>query len=232
MIVFKALFVFCLLSFSLRFSVALDSITPSHSIRDGETLVSAGGSFELGFFSPGNSKGRYLGIWYRISTDVVVWVANRETPLYNHTGVLKVTHEGDIVLNSSGIVWSSNTSRAVASPVVQLLDSGNLVVKDENDNDLENFLWQSFDYPCHTLLPGMKLGIDFVTGQDRFLTSWKSMEDPAQGEFALRIDPRGFPQLIAVKGDEIKARAGSWNGLSFTGYARLRPNPIFEYQFG
>ena len=28
----------------------------------------------------------------------------------------------------------------------------------------------------------------------------------------------------------IKARAGSWNGLSFTGHG-LRPNPVFEYEF-
>ncbi|XP_075640681.1 G-type lectin S-receptor-like serine/threonine-protein kinase At4g27290 [Castanea sativa] len=148
-----------------RLSASFDTITPSHSIRDGETIVSAGGTFELGFFSPGNSKGRYLGIWYRISTEVVVWVANREAPIGNHSGVLKVTDEGDIILlnNTNSIVWSSNTSRAPASPVVQLLDSGNLVLKDGNGNNL-NFLWQSFDYPCDTLLPGMKLGKNFVTG--------------------------------------------------------------------
>ena len=163
----KPLFVFCLLSF-FRLSATIDTIIPSHSIRDGETLVSAGGTFELGFFSPGNSKGRYLGIWYRISTDTVVWVANRETPIANRSGVLKVTNEGDIVLfnNTNSTVWSSNTSRAAASPVVKLLDSGNLVVKDGNDNGLENLLWQSFDYPCDTLMPGMKLGKNFVTGRD------------------------------------------------------------------
>ena len=81
--------------------------------------------------------------------------------------------KGDIVLlsNTSSIVWSSNTSRTASSPVVQLLDSGNLVVKDGNDNNLENFLWQSFDYPCNTLIPGIKMGKNFVTGQDWFLTS-------------------------------------------------------------
>ncbi|CAL5393117.1 unnamed protein product [Camellia sinensis] len=33
------------------------------------------------------------------------------------------------------------------------MESGNLVVKDANDN----ILWESFDYPCDTPLPGMKL---------------------------------------------------------------------------
>ena len=113
-----------------------------------------------------------MGIWYGISTDAIVWVANRETPLDNNSGVLKITHEGDIVLlSNTSIVWSSNTSRTAFSPVVQLVDSGNLVVKDGNDNNLENFLWQSFDYPCNTLIPGIKMGKNFVTGQDWFLTS-------------------------------------------------------------
>ena len=233
MIVYKPFFVYLFLSSLLTFSATLDTITPSHSIRDGDTLVSAGGKFELGFFSLGNFTGRYLGIWYKISTDVVVWVANRETPLDNHLGVLKVTHEGDIVLlsNTNSIVWSSNKSRAAENPVVQLLDSGSLVVKDRNENDPEKFLWQSFDYPCDTLLPGMKLGRNFVTGLDKFLTSWKSTEDPALGELSLRIDTHGFPQLVVMKGDKIRSRPGPWNGLSFTGYVRLRPNPIFEYEF-
>ena len=71
MIVYKPLFVYCFLSSLLTFSATLDTIIPSHSIRDGETLVSAGGRFELGFFSPGNLKGQYLGIGYKISTDAV-----------------------------------------------------------------------------------------------------------------------------------------------------------------
>ena len=52
-------------------------------------------------------------------------VANRETSLDNHSGVLKVTHEGDIFLlsNTNSIVWSSITSRTTESPEVQLLDS-------------------------------------------------------------------------------------------------------------
>nr|DAD29480.1 TPA_asm: hypothetical protein HUJ06_030948 [Nelumbo nucifera] len=32
-----------------------------------------------------------------------------------------------------------------------------LVLKDGKDGSSESFLWQSFDYPCDTLLPGMKL---------------------------------------------------------------------------
>ncbi|GLT54018.1 hypothetical protein SLA2020_272520 [Shorea laevis] len=136
---FTHLFVYSFLFSSLlRTSITQDTITPSESIRDGGTLVSTGRSFELGFFSPGNSKSRYVGIWYTISSETVVWVANRNAPLNDHSGVLKVTDDGVLVLlnGTNSIVWSSNSSRsrAVENPVAQLLDTGNLVVKDGNEN--------------------------------------------------------------------------------------------------
>ncbi|CAL2253387.1 unnamed protein product [Prunus armeniaca] len=229
----------CFLFFSfLRISTTttLDTITPSRYIRDGETLVSAGRSFELGFFSPGASEGRYLGIWYTFDTEAVVWVANRETPLGNSSGVLKVTEQGVLVLlnSSNRIVWSSNSSTTAGNPVSQLLDSGNLVVKDGNETNPDKFLWQSFDYPCDTFLPEMKLGWDLVTGLDRYVSSWRSTEDPAPGEFSLPMDRRGFPQVDTMKGAKIMATAGSWNGICFTAYPyppQTRENQILGYEF-
>ncbi|KAG6487586.1 hypothetical protein ZIOFF_056174 [Zingiber officinale] len=42
-----------------------DSMTPNNSLIDGNTLISAGGVFQLGFFSPNqDSENGYLGIWY------------------------------------------------------------------------------------------------------------------------------------------------------------------------
>ncbi|KAG8502659.1 hypothetical protein CXB51_000145 [Gossypium anomalum] len=183
----------CLLLFFTTTTLALNTITPGQSIKDGETLVSAGGSFELGFFSPKNSKGRYVGIWYKkVSTGTVVWVANRETPLSDASGVLSINHNGilSIMNRTKGIVWSSNTSRnAVEETIAQLLDSGNFVVKDRNDSDPTNFLWQSFDYPCDTFFPRMKLGRNFVTGFDWHISSWKSMQNPAPGRTLPTVNP-------------------------------------------
>ncbi|MED6202017.1 hypothetical protein PIB30_101191 [Stylosanthes scabra] len=214
-----------LFSSILRNSTSLDNITPLQSITDGETLISSGGTFELGFYSPGNSKGRYLGIWnHNISPKVVVWVANREKPLNNTSGVLKVTGKGLLLVlvngsTNSNIVWSSNTSRKVEgkwnNPVAQLLESGNLVVKDEHNDD--HFLWQSFDYPRDTLVPGMKLGWDLVTGLERTLTSSKSIDDPGRGDYTLRIDLHGDPQVFLMNGNTITIRVGPWNGLMFSG---------------
>ncbi|KAJ4970959.1 hypothetical protein NE237_004058 [Protea cynaroides] len=76
---------------------------------------------------------------------------------------------------SETVLWSTNASKA-ENPVAQLLDSGNLVIKDDSQ---ENHLWQSFDYPTNTLLPGMKLCWNLRTGLNRFLSSWKSDSDPS-----------------------------------------------------
>ncbi|XVE50435.1 hypothetical protein DITRI_Ditri01bG0162200 [Diplodiscus trichospermus] len=42
-----------------------------------------------------------------------------------------------------------------------LLDSGNLVVRDEKSN----ILWHSSDFPFDAFLPGMKLGYDIGNGK-------------------------------------------------------------------
>ena len=63
---------------------------------------------------------------------------------------------------------------------VELLDSGNLVLRDVVAG---TYLWQSFDYPSDTLLPGMKLGWDLRTGLKRSLSAWKNSEDPCPGRF-------------------------------------------------
>ena len=53
----------------------------------------------------------------------------------------------------------------------ELLDSRNLVMKNGNDGDSKNFVWQSFDYPCNTLLIGIKLVWNRVTDLDHYLSS-------------------------------------------------------------
>ncbi|KAI9187429.1 hypothetical protein LWI28_028075 [Acer negundo] len=172
--------------------------TLGQSIKDGETVVSAGEVYELGFFHPGKSSGRYLGIWYKNDGEKsVAWVGNRNTPISDSSGFLSINVQGSLVLrmiSTNEIVWSSNASTTLQNPVAVLLESGNLVVKDGNDNNPDNFLWQSFDYPCDTLLLDMKLGKNLVTGLDWSLSSWKSSDDPAPGDFTFKIDPRGSPQ--------------------------------------
>lgn len=209
-------------SMSFHFSITKDSLAVSQSIRDGETLVSAAGIIEAGFFSPGSSTRRYLGIWYRNESPLtVVWVANRNIPLQNKSGVLKLNEKGILELldDTNNPIWSSNISgKAVNNPIANLLDSGNFVVKNGQKTNKDSILWQSFDYPGDTLLEGMKLGWNLETGLESTVRSWKSVDDPAEGEYVIRIDLRGYPQIIEFKGSDIKLRAGSWNGLSTVRY--------------
>ncbi|XP_010065693.2 G-type lectin S-receptor-like serine/threonine-protein kinase At4g27290 isoform X1 [Eucalyptus grandis] len=222
----------CFMSLVLQISYALDSISAGQNITDGQTIVSAGGNFELGFFSPSNSKNRYVGISYeKLSTGRVVWVANRENPLKDSSGVLKLTPEGVLILLNltDGVVWSSNVSRLAQNPIAQLLDSANFVVKEENDNDLGNAIWQSFDHPCNSLLADMKLGKDREKGLDRYLTSWKSRDDPSPGDFTYRLDTSGYPQLILMNRSVVQSSSGPWNGIRFSGIPQLTQNAVFGF---
>ncbi|KAK1391742.1 G-type lectin S-receptor-like serine/threonine-protein kinase [Heracleum sosnowskyi] len=112
-----------LLSVSLNTIAAVDILRPNQTIKDGSTIVSAGGHFELGFTDIGTTTNRYVGIWYKkISIKTIVWIANRETPLDTTTGLLKLNSNGNLVIlnGSDYVVWSSNSSTSVNNPVVQL----------------------------------------------------------------------------------------------------------------
>lgn len=221
-------------------TTAADTISANQTIRDGETILSAQQTFEIGFFSPKNSTNRYVGIWYkRISPGTVMWVANRNTPLTNNSGELSLTLQGILVLrNATGnIIWSSSSANSsapsVKNPVAQLLDTGNFIVREETsgDPDNQNPIWQSFDFPTDTFVPGMKFGKDLVTGVERYFTSWKSEDDPSVGEHSVWIDTKGYPQLIVRDGRKIVFRAGPWNGVRFSGEPNLRPNSIYRFGF-
>ncbi|XP_039166658.1 G-type lectin S-receptor-like serine/threonine-protein kinase At1g11410 [Eucalyptus grandis] len=68
---------------------------------------------------------------------------------------------------------------------------------------------QSFDYPTDTYLPSMKLGLDRRTGLNRFVTSWKSEDDPAPGSCSYRFEPTGYPQYFLYKGQDPYWRGGA-----------------------
>ncbi|KAG6689470.1 hypothetical protein I3842_11G177000 [Carya illinoinensis] len=215
-------------------SSAADTITQSQSIIEGSTLISREGGFELGFFSLGSSTNRYLGIWYRnIPVKTVVWVANRRNPIEDSSGVLMINSTGNLVLLSqnTSVVWLANSTKEASSPILQLLDSGNLVLRDREEGNSENYLWQSFDHPSDTLLPGMKFGWDFRTGLDRRLSAWKNWDDPSPGDLTWGIELTNNPEAVMWKGSEKYFRSGPWNGPRYSGAPELRYNPVFEFNF-
>ncbi|KAI9093269.1 hypothetical protein K1719_027283 [Acacia pycnantha] len=217
----------------LEVFLAVFCVVQSQLITDGMTLVSEGGTFELGFFSPGSSQKRYLGVWYKnIPIQTVVWVANRNNPINGSSGILTLNSTGNLVLSQNDtVVWSTTSLRKPESPEALLLDSGNLVVRDKKDPNPEAFLWQGFDYPGDTFLPGMKFGWDLRTGLNRHMRAWKSPDDPATGDFSWGMVLYNYPDAYMMWGDQRFYRAGPWNGLRPTGSPQLKENPLFHFEF-
>jgi len=137
-----------------------------------------------------------------------VWVANRGSPVLGGVNAtqLKVLVNGSLAIvvdddqqQQGAVVWATpppppgtttaSASSSTGNATAQLLENGNLVLRVPG----AGVVWQSFDYPTDTLLPGMKLGIDFRTGLDRRMTSWRAARDPSPGDYTFRLDPRGSP---------------------------------------
>ncbi|GMY21598.1 G-type lectin S-receptor-like serine/threonine-protein kinase At4g27290 isoform X1, partial [Fagus crenata] len=220
-----------LLFFFFETTYGIDSITSTQSLADGKTLVSKDGNFELGFFSPGSSKNRYLGIWYNIHDKTVVWVANRDSPIDNSYGILMINSTGTLVLLSQNksIVWSTSSLKQAQTPLLQLLDTGNLVLTDEKNGNSEDYLWQSFDYPADTMLPGMKFGWDLKRGLNRRLIAWKNWDDPSSGDFIFEVKHHNYPEAYLFQGTIKYYRVGPWNGIGFSGSPGLWPNPVYAF---
>ncbi|KAL5712190.1 hypothetical protein ACHQM5_014386 [Ranunculus cassubicifolius] len=213
------------------------TLTPSDTMTDGQTLTSQGGMFKLGFFTPSpHSKKRYLGIWFNtLPVQTVVWVANRDSPLWGTSGVLKIGSTGNLNLvmmfnQTENIIWSTNTSEQVKYPIVEFLESGNLVLRDSKNPDSKRFLWQSFDYITNTLLPGMKFGLNRRTGINRYMSSWKNLDDPLHGDYTWGLELDGYPEFIMRKGSKKYYRDGPWN-LTRNTAPVLLPNQHFTYYF-
>ncbi|KAG8612180.1 G-type lectin S-receptor-like serine/threonine-protein kinase RKS1 isoform X2 [Manihot esculenta] len=197
----------------LVFCSSKDTLTINQTIQDGDLIISKGNSFALGFFSPASSKFRYLGIWFnQVKLQTVVWIANRNNPINGSSGVLSIDPYGNLVLHSNQdmrfSVWSTNiTMKVTDTCVAQLLDSGNLVLFEDRSKTI---LWQSFDYPTDTHLPGLKIGLNQRTGLSRSLSSWRSQDDPATGDYLVEIDPTGSPQVFLSKGTTRYWRSMPW----------------------
>ncbi|XP_058729578.1 G-type lectin S-receptor-like serine/threonine-protein kinase At4g03230 isoform X2 [Vicia villosa] len=229
-------------------------------IGDDTNLVSAGKIFELGFFTPSITGGsqNYLGIWYRMQEgleqpqkQIVVWVANRDNPVaVGSTGVFKIAGDGNLVVeDTSGnnkTYWSSNSSSkskvkvfSNSSPknmILKLMDSGNLVLYDDEDKEVK--LWESFENPSDTFLPGMKMDRNLK------LTSWKGDDDPGSGNFSFKMEGIGGIRFIILNRDQIywesefyetrnyKVNNDKLDDISSEVYSLLTNFSLLRWQYG
>ncbi|CAN6457818.1 unnamed protein product [Victoria cruziana] len=210
------------------------TISSGQALSGNQTITSPGGVFELGYFVLGNPKRYYLGIWYKeILTDNVVWVANRNNPLQDMTAEFKISENGNLVIQTQSkvIFWSTNltSSPNSLSRVAVLDDHGNLILKDDNSSIS---LWESFDHPTHTWLPGGSLGFNKVTNENQLLTSWKNKEDPSPGPFSLQLDPNMTAQYFLFwNRTQEYWTSGVWNNQTFSGVPEMRADFLYNFSF-
>ncbi|KAK5770869.1 hypothetical protein PVK06_047026 [Gossypium arboreum] len=185
---------------ALQGCFARDNITIKSGLADGQTLFSAGNRFELGFFGPsrGSNVKRYVGIWYASNPQIVVWVANRDNPVLDRTGVLSIANDQLKLSDEKGkIYWSTQRGAKRSNPVAKLNDTGNFILLDER---LRVNLWESFTEPTDTFLFGMKIDAKFS------LTSWSSEEDPSSGNFIFKQD-QGGEQLVVMEKSTVHSKS-------------------------
>ncbi|TVT97936.1 hypothetical protein EJB05_56788, partial [Eragrostis curvula] len=217
---------------------ARDTILPGESMSGNQTLVSENGVFELGFFSPGPGLYHFLGVRFKnMTTSPRFWVGDRIF-ITDLPGAALEDIGSSLYIKEDGYsLWWSSVAEDAAPPATAmaiLLDTGNLVVRDQANSS--RILWQSFDHPADSMLPGARLGFIRETGDNIVLTynnSWYNgsirVDESRRNGFMLTIDghhlPGTFPDWMVSSQD---------NGSSLVLNHPERPNVIefLELQLG
>ncbi|KAK7405401.1 hypothetical protein VNO78_06669 [Psophocarpus tetragonolobus] len=154
----------------------------------------------------------------------VVWVANRDQRIVDKdsavlvldkSGVLKIeSNNGVSIILYSSPQPSNNT-------VASLMNTGNFVLQQLHPNGTKSVLWQSFDYPTDTLLPGMKLGVNHKTSHNWSLVSWLGLLNARFGAFSLEWEPITRELIIKRRGQlcwksgELRDNDGSMHNTQY-----------------
>ncbi|KAL5737866.1 hypothetical protein ACOSP7_030627 [Xanthoceras sorbifolium] len=148
----------------------------------------------------------------KVSDQTIVWVANRDQPLKSNSAVLTINNEGNLVIVDGIITYR---------------------VAENSLRQNTNIMWQSFDYPSNTLLPGMKVGYSRKTGKVWSITSWKDADDPDLGAVELKMDPNKPNELFLMRGSQMVWRSGIWlsHEGTFSLMAEMRVFYYLKYRF-
>ncbi|XP_016477961.2 G-type lectin S-receptor-like serine/threonine-protein kinase SD2-5 [Nicotiana tabacum] len=134
-------------------------------------------------FSIGIVRLRQDSVGIRRWSDLeLVWFAKRNHPI-RENGTLQLLQDGDLVLKDvdGTLVWSTSTANKFVSGI-KMMETGNLVLHDMYNETV----WQSFDHPTDTLLPGQKLR----AGQR--LVARVSSSNWTEGNFFLSVTNQGL----------------------------------------
>ncbi|KAJ1272946.1 hypothetical protein BS78_06G241900 [Paspalum vaginatum] len=209
--------------------ISADQLSPTKPlVFPDDKLISSNGIFALGYFTPSKaSTHSYIGIWYNnIPERTVVWVANRDNPITSSSSsasLMVVTNNrsgsGLVLSDAQGRVYwttSTNTTAAAAATTATALlnDEGSLILQSSTGA----VLWQSFDHPTDTMLPGMKLWVNYRTRFTQRLVSWRSAEDLSTGDFSLVADVSSGIEFVLKNRSSVLWRSGAWTGQMIYNY--------------
>ncbi|KAM7488605.1 hypothetical protein LguiB_026089 [Lonicera macranthoides] len=158
--------------------------TPPTTLQIGSTITtsstspykSPSGEFAFGFYQL--PTGNFLvGIWFdKIPNRTLVWSANRDDPARPGSNI-SLALTGQLVLtHANGTEFQIYNGTTTTSGSMQ--DDGNFVLRNSSDE----ILWQSFDHPTDTILPGQALGM----GQKLF-SNTDGTVDYSTGRYMLEV---------------------------------------------
>ncbi|KAL3810228.1 hypothetical protein ACJIZ3_000042 [Penstemon smallii] len=199
------------------FCLQTDTLTSNITFRDSDTIISGRHVFKLGFFSPENTTNRYLGVFYNVSEETVVWIANRARPLNDSSGTITFSRNGNLVLTNgrNETLWSTNvTDTSPRNTSAQIQDNGNLVL---HDTSMGSIIWESFAYPSDVFLPTMRVTDNIYTGHKVGHSAWTNRSDPKPGSFTSALVALNIPQIFIFNNGRPHWRSGPWNGMILTG---------------
>lgn len=158
-----------------------------HVEKPGDVLVSANGVFSAGFFPVGENA-YCFAVW--MANHTPVWMANRDQPVNGRASTLSLEKNGKLILTDAGkqitSSWTTGDYSVQVAVQLRLLDNGNLVLLETTGK----FIWQSFDFPTDTLLPGQ------VLTKDTYLISSRSRTNFSSGNYKLFFDNDNTLRLL------------------------------------
>ncbi|KAI4308634.1 hypothetical protein L6164_031690 [Bauhinia variegata] len=178
----STLFFLLLLAFPFQFSSSSSTKGFSLSVENpDDVILSPNGIFTAGFYAVGENA-YCFSIWFtepKAQNLTVVWMANLNQPVNGRLSTLSIDETGNLILTDARQfkIWTTDTSSSSLLKLV-LNNNGNLVLHEKQGT----VLWQSFDHPINTLLPGQ------VLPKDASLVSSRSETNHSSGFYKLFFD--------------------------------------------
>ncbi|PWA55324.1 S-locus glycoprotein domain-containing protein [Artemisia annua] len=170
------------------------SLGTSLTTDTNSSWLSPSGLFAFGFYQ--QDDGFAVGIWLTTKPNItVVWTANRDDPPLSSNSTIELTVDGWLLLHTA--YGKQNLTIDQTATSASMLDSGNFVLYDHSD-----VMWESFAYPCDTILGGQELDAG------RSLISSVSASDHSSGLFELLMQYDG--NLVAYPRHSSKLEEDSY----------------------